>query len=481
MPSRHRVDEFGRALAPEHRTLAEAFGAGGWITQAVIYKPFLYDMGLEQGFDRWFNQPWGRVRAPRTAEMVLDWLALNGDRRFFLFWHMNDPHQPFNLPASYLEETGAAALTERFGFEMPASVDSGRRCRRCVGERANLEGCRLCRGRRLLPGYKQMSRAIYDSTIHYVDDQIGRVVQALKERDLYDDTLIVFVADHGEMLWDRAELFGHGGALLHQELVRIPLVLKPHAAAGIPAGRVYEEPVQMMDVGATLLDLAGASRGAEGVQGTSFAAWLDPALPSPPGVAVIENVRTRALAVKDRRWSLHLRLRAREPTTERLFDLAADPQERENVIDVHPDVAARLRTIAFTHLLRDRAGRYLVVKSEPGPVRVDLAGEDALPEFHWGLAHTESGFAGDALGPLALFSKLPARTRADVPFSARLGEMELPTVRHDLSVGQVDDGWLARLPAGAHLVRVDDPVGVEEKRSLSDEQRRELEALGYIE
>jgi len=48
-------------------------------------------------------------------------------------------------------------------------------------------------------------------------------------------------------------------------------------------------------------------------------------------------------------------------------------------------------------------------------------------------------------------------------------------------VGQVDDGWLARLPAGAHLVRVDDPVGVEEKRSLSDEQRRELEALGYIE
>ena len=414
MPSRHRVTGFGLALSPAHRTLAEVFSTHGWITHAALYKPFLYDMGLERGFDRWFNQPFGQARGERSTEMVLDWLTRNGHRRFFLFWHMNDPHQPFNVPDAYLEEAGATPLAKQFGFEMPGSIDPGYRCRRCVGERASREGCRLCRRRRLLPEYKQMARAIYDATVHYVDDQVGRVVEALKRRDLYDDTLIVFVADHGEVLWDRSEIFGHGGALMHQELVRIPLIVKPHVASGIPTGWVFEEPVQLMDVGATLLDLAGAAQAPGGLEGTSFASRLDPLSKASPSIAVIENVRERVLAVKGRRWSLHLGLRAREPVVERLFDLATDPHERENVIEAHPDVAARLRAIAFTHLLRNRAGLYLVLKSEPGP-RARRSGSSGGRTARAPLGPRPIGasrFEGDGCGPLALFARLPARIPA---------------------------------------------------------------------
>lgn len=481
MPSRHGVTGFGRELSPARQTLAEAFSAGGWITNATLYKPFLYDVGLEQGFDRWFNQPFGQARAESSADKVLDWLAQNGQRRFFLFWHLNDPHQPFDVPDEYLAATGAASLVKEFGFRMPASIDTGRGCRSCVGERAESEACKLCRGRRLLPRYKRMTRELYDAAIHYVDDQIGRVVQALVDRDLYDETLILFLADHGEMLWDRKELFGHGGPLMYQELVRIPVVIKPHRTAGIPTGWVLEEPVRLMDIPPTLLDLAGAEFEAERMEGRSFAVRLDPSTPPAPRAAVIENVRERVLAVKERRWSLHMRLRAADLTTEKLFDLVSDPTERKDVYAAHPNEVERLRRLAFSHLLRNRPGTYLLLKAEAGPARVEAPLDGEMPIFHWGLAHEEGGFEGEARGGLSLFAQLPARLPEGAPVEARSGDALLPTRLHRLAAGELEEGWISRLAMGAHVVRVEDPVGVTEKRSISDEQRRELEALGYIE
>ena len=119
-------------------------------------------------------------------------------------------------------------------------------------------------------------RALYDGGVAYTDALLRRVVDALRESGTLDRTILVVLADHGELLGERGGFFGHGPSI-YQSLVHVPLLVRypPRVA---PGTRVAA-PVSTLGVFATILDLAD----------------VEP----PPTLQVGSLVRTRATADGD--------------------------------------------------------------------------------------------------------------------------------------------------------------------------------------
>jgi arylsulfatase A-like enzyme len=210
--SRYRA----RGLAPGEVTLAATLRDAGFATGGVVGGPWLERVfGLDAGFESWDDSGITTVQGARAGyvtDRALAWLEQVADRRFFLFLNYFDPHAPYQPPREFFPEALRAA---RPGHEL--SDDE--------------------------------KRALYDGEIRYMDRELGRLLDALRERGVYDDTWIVVTADHGELLGEYAR-WGHSRTLFEEE-IRIPLIVKPPRGTATPSRR--SEPVQLTDVMPMLL------------------------------------------------------------------------------------------------------------------------------------------------------------------------------------------------------------------------------------
>jgi len=212
LPFEHGVrDNVGYALAENERTLAELLRNRGFSTGAAVSSYVLRpDTGIAQGFTSYdaelpASAPESSVGAvQRDGAMTLEaaerWLTSQNGHRAFLFLHLYEPHKPYAPPT-------------RFAHYDP-----------------------------------------YDGEIAYADEIVGRFVQTLKSRDLYDAATIVVLSDHGEGLGDHGEQ--EHGLFLYEESVHVPLIVKQPDSAG--AGRRVTAPVQHIDIVPTVLDLVRA-------------------------------------------------------------------------------------------------------------------------------------------------------------------------------------------------------------------------------
>lgn len=111
------------------------------------------------------------------------------------------------------------------------------------------------------------SRQGYYGSVSFMDEQVGRILQVLEQRKLLDETLILFISDHGDMLGDQnlwRKSYGY------EQSAHIPMLLRPAAGMGLgPAGQVLTNPVELRDVLPTFLDAAGASI-PESIEGRSL-------------------------------------------------------------------------------------------------------------------------------------------------------------------------------------------------------------------
>jgi len=263
-------------------TLAEALRERGFRTAAVVASAVLRRAsGLDAGFEIYDDElperrgrlHWPERVAAATTDAALRALdrCAGGDAPCFLWVHYQDPHGPYLPPPG---------LRERY-LEAERRAPGGRR-RLPVGSDHG--------GRGALPVYQVVGeerevafyRAGYDAEIAYLDEEVGRLVDALRERGLWDASAIAFTADHGEALGERGYWFAHGHDL-SEALVRVPLLVR---APGLRPGR-RSDPVSLVDVFPTLLSLlaeAPAGRelrgrdlfGAPDAESVPYLATLDP-------------------------------------------------------------------------------------------------------------------------------------------------------------------------------------------------------------
>jgi arylsulfatase A-like enzyme len=341
-----------RRLPPSLVVLSEVFGDAGYQTAAVVGNFNVgRELGFDQGFDhfveswqeRWQkeqgdvayrNRP-GRVKEYTDARTVTDqglqWLRRRDpERPFFLWLHYMDPHGPYVPPSPWSRMLPGPRPAKELE---PAKIPEYQRQTR--------------------PGTEEMITdlahyvAQYEREVLYFDDELGRLRAALEDLGLFAGTVIVLSADHGESFDEHAYYLEHG-RFAYQPTASVPLVFHARSIAG--GRRVVPEPVGLVDVSGTLLELAGL-RIPETFEGVSLARALrgEPEAPFPAHVFVESGYVPDSTQIGVRRgpWKL-LQVRAAEDRAAmkgeafELYDLRADPGELVNVAASHPEIVAEL-------------------------------------------------------------------------------------------------------------------------------------------
>ncbi|MCF7686972.1 MAG: sulfatase-like hydrolase/transferase [Cephaloticoccus sp.] len=286
-----------------------------------------------------------------------------GDAPFFIGCHFWEPHAPYLPTEDFKDLYNPGDIPE-----WPSFRDDLRH--RPQWHRRFQE--------KIFPGaastaWPDWARVIarYYAQAAMVDHEIGRLLDGLRERGIYDDTLIVFASDHGESIGIHGGMFDKGG-LAHEELYRIPLVIKPpHAAAAI-RGRVCTEWVSLIDLAPTFCAVAGTDLAAVHgrdlgplLRGETPPDWRDDMLAQDHGHRVMFLERIL--------WHQNWKYVFNPSDTDELYDLATDPAELHNRID-DPSVYAR----ACAMRLRLRA-RLQEVNDELGPQALKLLDPPGQP------------------------------------------------------------------------------------------------------
>jgi len=319
-------------LTDEIVTLAEIFKAQGYFTIGVVANAHLGDrQGFGQGFDMFSNVGFAGARS------VIKWIEDNRDeltakRPRFIWIHLFDPHHPYRPRKRWfkrLVDERAAGEVEGFLPELPFKV-----ARQLVKQKI-----KALDGRRdLAAGTPKLAvmRAAYDSEVGYVDDVYPRIFEIL---EVADGALVVATVDHGEEFRDHGGL-GHRQSL-YTELVRVPLIIS--WPGRIPPGEVVSEPVSLVDLYPTLVDLLDfpPSRGQDVRPGVSL--WRDPVFVAPAKRPIYVSVFHRKRYIHSLAEG-HLRVIWDEGDDGvELYDEEDDPLDTRDLSSDEAKTAERLR------------------------------------------------------------------------------------------------------------------------------------------
>ncbi len=338
LPSHHgAIGGDYQQLADHHTTIAERFSDAGYHTvgfMGVYYLTSAYNM--EQGYNTNMQVPKVMTdydQASTVTALSLEYCRRYGEGPFYLFTHYYDPHAPYAPPPPYdtiyyfdrdPRAPGPPILDTIMASE--TLVDDNKE----TGMYDWLAGITDW-------GYPT---AQYAAEVTYTDEQVGRLLSGLKEQGLYDDMLIVLVADHGEHLIDHDIYFTH--YLPYQETIHVPLIVKLPGNRG--GGRVVQEPVSTLDVLPTILEAAGFAIPDDLAGHSLLPAILGEAeIPARTLLAEQGSAPDRfSKALVEWPWKL---IYFREGEVERveLYRLDQDPWERTDLSGQAPSVADALR------------------------------------------------------------------------------------------------------------------------------------------
>lgn len=219
-------------LSEKYETIAESLKKKGYSTHAVVRSPFTDpEYGMDQGFETYSTGSERTVEQSRKAVRIVK----NSEKPFFLWVHLYAPHQGYNPPEEF---------SGIYSEEYNSSVSSDQ-----VAEdffQANLSENDI-----------EYIRSRYDEYLEYSDYSLGKLIEGLKEEEVYRDSMIVYTADHGEDLMDHG-VIGHGYAL-HEPVVNVPLMLK--MPGNQYSGDVVEEAVGLKDIFPTIREVLGEETG----------------------------------------------------------------------------------------------------------------------------------------------------------------------------------------------------------------------------
>jgi arylsulfatase A-like enzyme len=354
-PSSHGAHGEHQFLDGGLPTLAEVLEHHGYETFCITANPWISDgLGLTRGFawqDRSLREQGGAGRGFSFIHRLLDrggsavaasfeaWASQRGEagaRPAFVFLNFIEAHFPYHrLPRESLFR-----FTDRPYAELRSiSID-------LMGQQFGGKG-------RPLAEAAAPAQDMYDGGVVYSNLLLGRVVDVLREGNLLDRTILVVLADHGEILGERGGYFGHGPTL-YQEAVGVPLLVR--YPPRIPAGARVARPVSTLSVFATVLDLAQIAPPPT-LQAGSLVPLARGETTDGAGPILSELHVSRELATdtsrsdpqmkSDRRYRLlregSLKLVETSKGEAFLYDLSADPAETRDLAAERPAELAAMR------------------------------------------------------------------------------------------------------------------------------------------
>jgi len=349
-PMRHGATSRGSRLSRDARLISERLEPLGYWNAAVVTNPFVVS---HWGFDRSYaefhdlgeglegREAWQHIRADEVHQRAFEVLDRRpDDQPFFLYVHPIDAHGPNVPPEPFLS----------YYSKQPRPGST-------AGRLTPTDGPRVV----------QNTIDMYDSEVNFLDREFGAFVAGLKQRGLYENSVIWFVSDHGEEFLDHGR--GGHGTQLYDETVKVPMLLR--LPGGEHSGMRVNTPVSLIDVTTTLLQLLGEEPGPE-LEGTDLIAMLDKnARPLPLffDLNLISGPKQRLYVSRGVLLDRFKYLEEILPEPGRfLYDLQSDPGELVNLLDAEPSIVAELSALLREHRAASRSGLALRVVGDKRPV-----------------------------------------------------------------------------------------------------------------
>jgi arylsulfatase A-like enzyme len=229
-------------LSNKVATLPAIMRKAGYATAAFTGGgPLAAEFGFGYGFDAYYEDRSPNVGDPdgtasRPFDRAIEWFSRHADEPVFLFIHVDQVRSPYVPPTGYQD----LFLDER--LKRPSKIDEGALVR-------------------------------YDREIRFVNDVFEAFVSRLDKLSSPKRTLLVLTSGNGQEFLEHGARFS--GTHLYEESIRVPLMMR---GLDLRAGQRYSDPVGIIDVMPTLLELASVERPSD-LQGVSFGRWLRSGLP----------------------------------------------------------------------------------------------------------------------------------------------------------------------------------------------------------
>lgn len=301
----------------------------------------------------WHNSTW-------TADRTIEWLKHGRGTEPFCTWvSFPDPHHPFDAPEPWSR------------LHDPAEVDLPKYRTRTFEGRPwwheqvlTAEPAGDKKGAEIRKSYSRIGeqsddqlREIIANTygqIALIDHNVGRILIALEEAGLAENTIVIYISDHGDWLGDHGLILK--GPMHYDGLLRVPMIMR---GPGVPRGKKVDEPVSTLDLGPTFFDY-GKAQALQTQHGASLRPLIETEtatrefalnewelLPTRAGVGLsLRTVRT-----KTHKLTIDMQSGAGE-----LYDMLADPEETSNLFDDPQHATLRAKLIGYIESRPDDAG-----------------------------------------------------------------------------------------------------------------------------
>lgn len=313
-------------------TIAEIFKNRGYSTLSFIGGNVYIGekFNFRQGFNAFIDIK--RIKAAKLTDKFLSLIPKLRKRKFFAYIHYMDTHLPYNKNRhNYLFTEKKEKVFFKLGR---SSVQSIRKPD--VANKLSIED-------------KRYLASLYDGQIRYIDKHVERIISALKNNNMLNDTVVIVTADHGEEFWEHNNL-EHGHSL-YNELIRVPLIM---AGNDLKHSKIKTQS-GLIDFLPTVLDMANIKKDGYNLEGASLFDNLNGkgggsekpifamgTLYGDEKYCLIDNNKKLIVNTRDEKgkWPLY---GYRNRSVHELYDLSRDPDEQENRKDSEHEEALRLR------------------------------------------------------------------------------------------------------------------------------------------
>ena len=321
-PTVHKAVAHESKLSRDVPFVAEDMKKAGYRTAIFSSNGYVSGKwGFERGWDEYRN--FIRESLPNGADYLWktakSWILGNQQKAQFVYLATVDPHVIYNPKKEFLDRYWTAP------YRGPI--------------KPTLTGIQLGKIKagalKVNDIDKAYLEALHDAEITQSDAAFATFIADLKAAGVYDTSAVIVVSDHGDEFWDHGDV-GHAQSV-YQELVRIPLLIR--APGRFPRGRVVKADVEVMDVYATMLDLAGITPAAA-VQGASLVSLAaDEVGQSPRAALSLNGGISRGMKVGRYRL-IHAGAQKME-----LYDCYDDPREQTDVLTARPIALRQMRNV----------------------------------------------------------------------------------------------------------------------------------------
>ncbi len=337
-PLQHGLIDNGQAIHPNIPTLASHLKERGYETAGFVgYHALNEESGLDKGFDDFEFIP--IASHDHDLKEIEDdfqgffavnswlesWIKKKDKSAFFLWMHVQNIHESYDPPPPYntlYKKISISQVVEGFDGEFDV---------RCANDLS-----KAWRGGFFPASLKEDILALYDGEIRFVDDQLKKIFDFLKSSKIYDETVIVVLSDHGEILFEvyENEFFKKGPghtARYTDPAIRVPLIIKPAKVIQDDSGSQHNALVSTIDLAPTLLEMLGM-KPAPWMSGESLVPILKREKNIDSKVFFQESpYGTEFIGVRDKNWKLIIKIKE-GLESKLLTDLENDPKENLNAL-----------------------------------------------------------------------------------------------------------------------------------------------------